>query len=787
MISSQNKSRIKELIELTFYVIDKDSQDVQFKLNKAQERFLEDMTGRDLILKARQLGFSTLILAIFTYDFLFRENSTSMSISYETTAAQKLLEKVKHFIEPLGVPLRYDSRNELYNEQMKSRFYIGSAASVTTGRGQTINNLHVSELAFYDKADQLMTGLLQAVPKEGNVIIESTANGMGNFFHREWKKTDNDESAYTAHFFPWSSDPLYTAFVEPDFRPTNDERKAIEQFGLTRGQVMWMRNKKKEFKSDDAFKQEFPLSPNEAFISSGNPAFDMHSLQEMLERTKKPKIIGNLVGNKYHMSIEETDKGYLSVYEEPKDIDEYVVGADVAQTVDFSSAHVIKKRTAEVVAVWHGRIDPKDFGKELERLGYYYNTAMIGVERNNQGIATLVQLNDSYYPMLYYREDITDTGENSTSKLGWECVAPDTKILMSDFTWKEAKDVKKNDELISFEENSHQDKTSSRLHHRVFNYQNVVGVKKYQAESYKITFDDGRIITTSNNHPFLAWRSDVGQFWRNAEDLYVGLGIKAIPVVEPANTFSAGRLSGLICGEGNLGSTFDKDLGRYCGLRLHIGQTVGPLCDEILDLWKENGFNPSFKSVRHRELTRSHHKTMVYVGVNRGLRVFEVLQKIQPKRLIRKMKEKGFLSAMTTMRVPVIKITKIEKIGISEVVGIETSGHTLITNGILSHNTNIRTRPILISDLGMMIRNKDIHLWDEPTIDELMTFIRTNTGKEEAASGTHDDRVLSLAIAIQVYKRTPSSSSRNAYVTHNNPDLISKNEFDEASSAFDVY
>ena len=134
MISSQNKSRIKELIELTFYVIDKDSQDVQFKLNKAQERFLEDMTGRDLILKARQLGFSTLILAIFTYDFLFRENSTSMSISYETTAAQKLLEKVKHFIEPLGVPLRYDSRNELYNEQMKSRFYIGSAASVTTGR-----------------------------------------------------------------------------------------------------------------------------------------------------------------------------------------------------------------------------------------------------------------------------------------------------------------------------------------------------------------------------------------------------------------------------------------------------------------------------------------------------------------------------------------------------------------------------------------------------------------------------------------------------------------------------
>lgn len=521
MITTQNKQRIKELIEGNFFVVNKESQDVKFTLNSAQSRFLDDMSGRDLILKARQLGFSTLILAIFTYDFLFTENSTSMSISYETTAAQKLLEKVKHFIEPLGVPLRYDSRNELYNEQMKSRFYIGSAASVTTGRGQTINNLHVSELSFYQNADTLMTGLLQAVPKDGNVIIESTANGMGNFFHREWKKTDNDSSSYTAHFFPWNLDPSYVAFVDPTFKMSPEERLIADKHGLSRAQVMWMKNKKKEFKSDDAFKQEFPLTPVESFISSGNPAFDMHALQDMLDRCKKPRRQGNLVGTKYHMSLEDTEKGYLSIYEEPNDLDEYVIGADVAQTVDYSSAHVIKKRTAEVVAVWHGRIDPKDFGKELERLGYFYNIAIIGVERNNQGIATLVQLNDAYYPMLYYRDDITDTGEASTSKLGWE--------------------------------------------------------------------------------------------------------------------------------------------------------------------------------------------------------------------------------------------------------------------------TNVRTRPILISDLGNMIRTRDIQCPDEPTVDECMTFVRTNTGKEAASNGCHDDRVISLAIAIQVYRRSPSTKSGNPMVTNHNPDLIARNDFKDQSSAFDVY
>jgi hypothetical protein len=515
------KKKIRELIESSFYIVDKNSQDIPFALNPAQSMFLEDMTGRDLVLKARQLGMSTLILAIFTYDFLFKKNSTSMSISYETGAAQKLLDKVKHFVEPLGVPLRYNSRNEMFNEGMNSRFYIGTAAAITTGRGQTINNLHASEVAFYQDADALMTGLLQSIPQDGNVIMESTANGMGNLFHREWKRGEGGDGAWATHFFPWSADPEYTAFVVPGTNLQGEERLLADKYNLTRNQVAWMRNKKKEFKTDDDFHQEYPLSPQEAFISSGNPAFDMHALSDMMDKSKKPLRQGNLVGNKYHMSLEETPRGYLSIYEEPRDMDEYVIGADVAQSVDYSSAHVIKKRTAEVVAVWHGHINPKDFGKELERLGYFYNVAMVGVERNNQGIATLVQLNDSYYPMLFYRDDVTDTGEASTSKLGWD--------------------------------------------------------------------------------------------------------------------------------------------------------------------------------------------------------------------------------------------------------------------------TNIRTRPILISDLGTMIRTRDIHCYDAPTIDECMTFVRDKSGKEVAQSGCHDDRVLSLAIAIQVYRRSPSSRSGNPMVTNHNPDLIARNDFEDHSSAFDVY
>lgn len=425
-----NKQKIKELIETTFYIVDKESNDSLFRLNPAQNKFLEDMTGRDQILKARQLGFSTLLMAIFTYDFLFKPNSVSMSISYETGAAQKLLDKVKHFIEPLGVPMRYNSRNEMYNEAMNSTFYIGTAGAVTTGRGSTIHNLHASEVAFYSDADTLMTGLLQSVPKEGRVILESTANGMGDYFHREWEKAINGEGMFTPHFFSWKEDPGYA--IDREITLTPEEREMMQIYSLSRKQVAWMRDKKKEFKTDDEYNQEYPITPEVAFISSGNPVFDMKSLNEYMKQSKPAKSVGNLVGNKHKMYFEEAKNGYLSVWEMPKDTDEYVIGVDVGLVTDFTVAQVIKKTTCEVVATWRGRVALEIASKELERLGYFYNQALLGVERNNQGIAVLIGLQQAYYPNLYYREDVTDTGENTTSKLGWETNIRTKPTMVSD-------------------------------------------------------------------------------------------------------------------------------------------------------------------------------------------------------------------------------------------------------------------------------------------------------------------------------------------------------------------
>jgi len=320
----------------------------------------------------------------------------------------------------------------MYNEAMGSTFYIGTAAALTTGRGQTITNLHASEVAFYKDAGTLMTGLLQSVPKEGRVILESTANGMGNYYHREWNAGVNGDGAFTPHFFSWKEDNSYRLPIDRTFKPTPDETQEMIEYGLDKEQIAWKREKVKEFVNIDRFNQEYPITPEIAFISSGNPAFDIKVINSMMKVATKPKYTGNLVGNRTRMQLEETPKGYLDIWELPRDTDNYVIGADVAEVNDFSVAQVMKKRNMEVVARFRGRLPVDAFAKELERLSYFYNTALLGVERNNQGIAVLVVLNKLYYPNLFYREDTNELGESSVSKVGWDTNVRTRPLLITD-------------------------------------------------------------------------------------------------------------------------------------------------------------------------------------------------------------------------------------------------------------------------------------------------------------------------------------------------------------------
>jgi hypothetical protein len=305
--------------------------------------------------------------------------------------------------------------------------------------------VHNSEISRYQDAERIYTGVIQAVPKDGRIIIETTANGYGNFFYKLWNKNVRGGS-YTNHFFPWFRSKEYTLPVPKGTEFTEEELKIAEKYGLTREQLQWRRWKIEQLNGDvDRFNESFPATPEEAFIVSGNPVWSSSLMKEYLLRVKKPMVVGNLVGYNKNVTVERNEKGYLKIYRKPQEFHRYVIGADVAAgkmissegdlpDTDYSCAQVIDANTLEQVAVFHGRIDPDMYGRQLELLGTLYNNALIAVERNSLGLATLITLRDLYYPNIYFKEQFGLIAEKTTSEMGWETTSESKGLMIADTT-----------------------------------------------------------------------------------------------------------------------------------------------------------------------------------------------------------------------------------------------------------------------------------------------------------------------------------------------------------------
>lgn len=259
----------KEYIENNFELVNKDGIVQPFTLNKIQNKFmLEDASGMDIVLKARQQGFSSLSLANFTTDFLETENSESAVVADIADNAEGLLSRVKYYIQSWErktgkkAPLKYNSKYELFNPELNTKFIIGTAENTEFGRSKTLRNLLLSEAAFYREFRKLLAGALQAVVPTGKVIIETTANGF-NDFKDFWDESERGETGFKPNFYPAS------AFYDQEF----------------------LELKKKQLKR--TYKQEYPETALEAFLTSGDLYFDAEALEYYMTNEIQP-VGGNL-------------------------------------------------------------------------------------------------------------------------------------------------------------------------------------------------------------------------------------------------------------------------------------------------------------------------------------------------------------------------------------------------------------------------------------------------------------------------------------------------------------
>ena len=422
MIETLPRIDNEKFIAHSFYIDNKRGEIVPFRFNRVQSYIHRNKTNRNIILKARQMGVTSSILADMLADDLFIPHMHCAVVSHETRSTQRLLDRVRFYYDTMKPPkprLGTESRTELSFPELHSSIYIGTAGSRAFGRGDTIRKALLSELAFYEDAEKILSGIEDAIPITGELTIESTANGEDNVFYDRWVQARSGSSPYKPFFFPWWWDdeysiPLNSPLALPEDRGelelTDEEQELVDREGLNENQIRWRRWKIAE--KGNLFFIEYPENEVDCFLSTGSPVFD-------------PGILSNLANNCYEGTGHT--QGFTFWLEPVKDR-RYFIGADSSAGVpngSFSAAVVLSEFN-EVVATYQGRIDPKVYSTILKEMGAYYNNALIAVERNFTGYAVLSNMMD--YPNLYYQKDLI-TGR-VTNQVGWWTNEP-TKDLMT--------------------------------------------------------------------------------------------------------------------------------------------------------------------------------------------------------------------------------------------------------------------------------------------------------------------------------------------------------------------
>ncbi|AZN43366.1 hypothetical protein EJC50_29495 [Paenibacillus albus] len=453
----------REYIEERLYIRTKAKQVVPLRFNPIQEMYWEWKTQRDIILKPRQLGFSTLTLARFFECVVNEENVTAVIIAHDADSTQKLFQSVQLMYERLPEAKKeqlnngknkpkYGNRKEFYFAGNNSRIYVGTAGSSGFGRGQTINYLLCSEVAFWPNPEELMTGLLQAVPPDGEIVIESTANGVGNYYHQTYLDAKKGKNNWSAHFYAWFQHPEYRLDLAlgEKLEHDSDERELITKYGVDDGQLKWRRWKisempsKPDMSNEDAFKQEYPANDLEAFLMSGTPVFNTKKVMariELLEQryeNAKP-VRGNFVFTYEKQMIVDSsirfvldENGVVTIFRRPEPRRPYALGGDTAEGgKDFSAGQMLDNITGEQVAVWHGHSDTDLYAKQMYCFGKYYNNALEAIEVNFD-LHPVKELDRLGYHRQYWREQLDDINETEQPKYGFRTTSVTRPVIIAE-------------------------------------------------------------------------------------------------------------------------------------------------------------------------------------------------------------------------------------------------------------------------------------------------------------------------------------------------------------------
>ena len=452
------KREPRKYIELALYIKTKEKKLIKLKFNRAQNliyRRIKKIKNqgqpiRMIILKARQEGVSTFCEAMIFENTVSSSNVNSLIVAHEPESTEEIFRMSKLYYDMLSEPVkplkRYDNKKQLVFENpdeksarpddpgLRSKMVIATAGKVKIGRGLTIQNFHGSEVAFWKNGKELMLSVMQAIPDLPNtmVFLESTANGFGGdgeYFYNIVQDAIAGKNDFELIFLPWHLMPEYSMRFSGEeektkFAETLDayEKDIQKRFNLTLEQLNWRRwaIKNKCGGDTDKFKQEYPITIEEAFVASANTVIPKQHIEAQRKYIREP--------------IDKLD-GDVLIYEHVKN-HYYALGADPSEGAgqDDSAFTVIDRMTGREVAHFaNNRIQSDLFARKMVKTAEYFGNAIIVPEVNGHGIAVLNELQKLGYPNIFRQRYYDHPSKQWTRRLGWKTTKITKPLMVDEF------------------------------------------------------------------------------------------------------------------------------------------------------------------------------------------------------------------------------------------------------------------------------------------------------------------------------------------------------------------
>lgn len=458
------KKNPEYLIELEFVIVDKNKQVVPFFLNDVQKEFLVmlNQAKKDfeegkilnltfLILKGRQQGFTSFITAYQLACSVLKKNFEGYTLADAVSNAQTIFENKAKFphrnLPPEIQPVeKLNNRKEMRFINMNSSWEVG-VASKDVGRSRTINFFHGSEAAFWKVPMSDLQAAMDPALAPGCIsIYETTANGFNDFKDMwdsgvhincffEWWKT----SEYQANFESEDKEQAFAELMDTESSWIAGRLRWLrDSIGLKPEQLYWYYRKWEVYVDKEKIRQEYPCTPEEAFLMSGRPVFNVENVVKRIDELKRlykknPYLEGyfafewedpeteNKIVDSTIRFIPDPNKNWIRLYRQPEEKLPYVLGGDTkGEGRDFFSGTMVDNTTGRRVATLHMQTNTaKPYTHQMYCMGRYFNDALIGIEINfNTGpIEELARLR---YPNQYVRRKYDDYTKKAETKYGWK-------------------------------------------------------------------------------------------------------------------------------------------------------------------------------------------------------------------------------------------------------------------------------------------------------------------------------------------------------------------------------